>query len=182
MFHPNKKNFALTEILPPVVIEKYGEQGLMLLNPLACITLQQLRNRFGRMRCNSKVHGFEQRALRTVDYYLDNADKTIEGWELKAHKAYANYWGAHKSGSGFDVDFFDTDKDDVIDYILANVDEFPFLTFIEVDINWFHFDTRNQSVLHVWSPEDGIIETIQKTPIDWSKIVDIDGVNFKGLK
>lgn len=177
MFHPKKENFSLVELLPPEVIERFGEGGIMVLSPLFCITLQQLRNRFGRMRFLSPRLGMTQRGLRTLRYWLDlqkkagNTKNPVEAAAL----AYDKYFGMHRFGCAGDVDFLDTPLEEVIAYVKANPDEFPFLSFIEVGVNWFHFDTRNQAGLTVWSPQNGVEEVIEKKPIDWSLIVDIEG-------
>lgn len=184
MFRPSKDNFSLVEVIPPELIERFGEEGQMVLSPLFCITLQQLRNRFGRMRFLSPRLGMTQRGVRTLRYWIDlqkrkgNTKNPVE----VAAKAYDRYFGLHRFGAAGDVDFLDVDKADVIEYIKENPNEFPFLSFIEVDVNWFHFDVRNQPNLTIWSPNDGVVAVIKKEPFDWERLVDIEGKNFKGLK
>lgn len=187
MFYPDKKQFTDSELLPPEILNRFGANGKYLLSPLMLITLQQLRNRFGRIRANSPKLGFYQRMLRTVDYYMDQMKRKHpekSGAEIfkLASEAYQRYWGLHKVGAAADIDFLDADREEVIEYIRANPDEFPFISFIEVDITWFHFDVRNQPGITFWSPNDGVIEVIEQAPIDWEKIVDISGKNTKWKK
>lgn len=181
MYYPKKENFATSELLPPELYNRFGRGGLYLVNPLFCITLQQLRNRFGRIRFNSKRLGLTQRGIRTLRYYLDlqkkkGADNPLEA----AAEAYDRYWGMHKVGGAGDIDFLDVSKESVIDYIKENPDEFPFMSFIEVGISWFHFDVRNQPGITFWTPDDGgkVVEFVEQKQIDWSLIVDIEGVDM----
>jgi hypothetical protein len=188
MYYPNSNNFSLTELLPPEIIQRFGDRGLMLLTPMCLISLQQLRNRFGRMLANIPSRSMTQRTLRTVEFYYNREKPKGGNWEERALKAYAAYWGQHKLGNGMDITFLDTPLAEVIAYIESNPDEFPFITFIELDVTWLHFDCRNQPYLEFWSPKvvngktRGTVKTIDKTPIDWGKIVDIDGDTFKGVK
>lgn len=184
MYYPNPSNFTDAELLPPEILSRFGGGGKFLLNPLMLITLQQLRNRFGKMRPNSPKLGFTQRMLRTVDYYIaqkkkKHPEKSEADIFTIASEAYQRYWGLHKVGGAADFDFLEVSNEDVIEYIRSNPDEFPFISFIEVDISWFHFDVRNQEGITFWSPNDGILETIPQKPIDWSKIVDIEGKDTK---
>lgn len=180
MFYPNEKNFGLEELLPMEIIERFSKDGLRFLNPLALITLQQLRNRFGRMRVNSIKLGFDQRTIRTLKYYQNKAKREgAKDWEVRGARAYNAYQGMHKYGGAFDVDFLDTPLEEVIEYIKANHTEFPFIRFIEVDINWFHFDVRNQDTLQFWSPDNGVVLELECPPIDWSKLVDIEGKPYQ---
>lgn len=187
MFYPNPNHFSDKELLPTEILQRYGGGGKFLLNPLMLITLQQLRNRFGRIRANSPKLGFFQRMLRTVDYYIDQKKRKFpekskaEIFKL-ASESYQRYWGLHKVGGAADIDFLDADREEVIDYIRNNPDEFPFISFIEVDITWFHFDVRNQAGITFWSPNDGVLEVVEQQPIDWEKIVDISGKDTKWNK
>ncbi|MIP73598.1 hypothetical protein ZQ72_26810, partial [Salmonella enterica subsp. enterica] len=68
MFHPNPANFALKELMPQEYIAKYGEGAIRFLNPLLLISLQQIRNRFGRMVILTSSQ--QQRSLRTLQFFI----------------------------------------------------------------------------------------------------------------
>ena len=69
MFHPNPSNFKLKELVPQSYIAKYGDSAIRFMNPLLMISLQQIRNRFGRMVINSTAA--QQRGLRTLDFFIN---------------------------------------------------------------------------------------------------------------
>lgn len=169
MFYPNPAQFKDTELLNSEVMKRWGGGGKRLLCPLMLISLQQLRNRFGRMVLLNS--GLQQRVLRTADYFIKQVAK---GDVAKGLKLYADSYSMHKYGKAADATMLDTPLKEVHDYIFNHPDEFPFIHFIETDVDWLHFDVRNQPNITFWSPKTGQnVRVAKQSPIDWSRIVQI---------
>ena len=97
------------------------------------ISADQLRARFGPLSCN--INGFTQCGLR------NNGSLTSQhrfGRALDLHSKHHSYYSIRK-------------------YILEHKDEFPHISFLEVDIHWLHIDTRNCDKITIWSPKRGFL-------------------------
>lgn len=140
------KHFKLHELVPKHYFEKYGDACWELLDERALITLDALRDKFGSMTVNNYFWGGNRSwsGLRTPEYY---------GSESK----YRASRSQHKYGRAFDVIFKDTTAKAVREYVLKNRKEFPYITFLECDISWFHFDCRNTAPIKLWSPTRGFV-------------------------
>lgn len=168
MYHPNPNNFKDSELLNSEVMKRWGAGGKKLLCPLLLLSLQQVRNRFGRMVILN--NGLQQRTLRTPRYFIERAGGNV----AKGNQAYANSYSMHKYGKAIDATMLDTPLEKVHEYIFNHPDEFPFIHFIETDVTWLHFDVRNQPDITFWSAKTEKTERVAKQqPIDWSKIINI---------
>lgn len=171
MFHPNPNNFKLRELVPQSYIAKYGDSAIRFMNPLLMISLQQIRNRFGRMVINSTAT--QQRGLRTLDFFINQEKPKGGNYKQRALQLYSDSGSQHKFGNAIDATLLDSTVKQVHDYIAANPDEFPFIHFIECDISWLHIDVRNQPNITFWSPNRGTVKVVKQKPIDWSALVEI---------
>ncbi len=54
-----------------------------------------------------------------------------------------------------DCKFSQVAADEVRKYVIEKKTLFRFITFIEDDVNWFHFDVRNAQRITLWSPVTG---------------------------
>ena len=144
MYKPT--HFALEELVPQTLFEQHGYACWELLDDRALITLDKLREKFGSMTVNNwKWNGPRKwSGLRTEGFYKSVTD-------------YLRSRSQHKYGRAFDVIFKDISAKEVRDYIVKNQSEFPYITFLECDISWFHFDVRNCDGLKLWSPKRGFI-------------------------
>lgn len=135
MYFP--KHFVIQELVPKHVFAERGLKAIELLDAGAVATLDQLRERFGRIVINDWMWGGKNqwRGLRT-----------------SACPIGAKY-SQHHYGRAFDCIFLDANVEDVRAFILAHPEEFPFITFIELDTPHLHFDTRNCRRITTWSPE-----------------------------
>lgn len=163
MFRPNPKQFAVKELVPKTAIKRFGDNAIYLIDPLVLLSLQQLRNKFGRMVILNDYR--QQSSLRTASYYGSDS-------------AYANSYSMHKYGKALDIIPLDTPLDDIHDFMAKNPDYFPFIHFVEVGmlkngkkISWLHIDTRNQPGMTFWSERDGTLAVYPQKPINWSAIV-----------
>lgn len=135
MYKP--KHFDIKELIPRHVWEDRGESALELLDPRAVQTLDQLRDQFGKITVNDWSWGGNNqwRGLRTIQCPIG-----------------AKY-SQHHYGRGFDCTFHETTTETVRQFILANPDRFPFITFVELDTPHLHFDVRNCRRITTWSPK-----------------------------
>jgi len=129
-------HFILEELLPESFykenINKYGDNLWFLFDVRALITLDRLRNRYGKTHMNNWKWGGKShsRGLRPPD------DPT--GAKLSQHRF----------GRGFDPWFDKFTADEVREDLLKHPEHptFEYITAIEdgaIAKTWFHFDTRN---------------------------------------
>lgn len=131
MYKP--KNFELYELLPENIYYStmmYGEQRWQWFDDRVLITLQSLRDNEGKIILNDwwwgGVHEF--RGYRPFDCPI--------GAE----------WSMHKSFKAFDCIFTETTAERVRRNFLKNPKTYPYITCVEKDVSWFHFDIRNWDV------------------------------------
>jgi hypothetical protein len=123
------KHFKVWELVPKGLYESSEEYKLWwLFDDRALITLDMLRDQYGKMVINDwKLDGqYQERGLRLP--------RTTTG----------ALFSQHKYGRAFDIKFIDSPttvvRQDCID---KKYDCFKFITAIELNISWFHFDVRN---------------------------------------
>ena len=129
--------FKAQELVPPSIYEKMGERSLVLIDDRALQTLDQLRRSLGPCTVNDWCFGgkFKQSGLRTP--------------ESKHYSPTSK----HSFGRAMDCKFRDHTAEEVRQFVIKNRDLFPFITFIESDVSWFHFAVHNCEPLTVWSPK-----------------------------
>lgn len=96
------------------------------------ISADQLREFFGPLWVNG--NGLTQCGFRT------NGSKTSQ----------------HRFGRGLDLHSDKYSSEEIRFYIIKNKKDFPYITFLEIDINWIHIDCRN-SDFSLWSPKRGFV-------------------------
>jgi hypothetical protein len=131
------KHFKVHELVPRHVFEERGEAAIELLDDRLLRTLDALRDKFGSMTVNNWFWGGNRQwsGLRT---------------ERSPH---GTMYSQHRFGRAADCLFKDHTAEQVRRYVLDNPSEFPFITFVELDISWFHFDVRNCPSITTWSPK-----------------------------
>ena len=144
MYKP--KHFKVQELVSPDIFNQRGSKAIELLDPRLLETLDKLREELGRpITINNWLWGgnFKQRGLRDRSFY-------------KSDKAYVDSLSQHKYGRAVDFDVKGMSAPEVRKFIYKNREKFPFITFVETDINWVHIDCRN-SEFTVWSPDRGFV-------------------------
>ena len=139
--------FKAQELVPPSIYEKMGESSLVLIDDRALQTLDQLRRTLGPCTVNDWCFGgkFKQSGLRTPE------------------SKHFSPTSQHTFGRAMDCKFRDHSAEEVRQFIIKDItnrDSFPFITFIENDVDWLHFDVRNGDRLTVWSPKTGKSEVV----------------------
>jgi hypothetical protein len=132
------EHFALHELVPAAVLADRGEKAWELLDDRLLITLDRLRERYGKMRMNNYFWGGEDqfRGLRTPD----SPDFT--------------QYSQHSFGRAADPIFQDVTAEQVRKDALADPDApcFEYINSIELGVLWFHFDTRNCTRIKTYTP------------------------------
>lgn len=174
MFIPNLKQISTVEYFPPDKVARWGDRAWFLTPEIFTFTLQQLRNRFGRMIINQPRNNRTQRGMRTAQFHLDGAgDLNNPENVLNAYKAYDRSDSLHKYANAADITFLDVALEYVHQYIKDNPDEFPFMSFVETGITWFHFDCRNQEGITFWNLNTGLVEeVIPQKPVRWDEFLE----------
>ena len=121
------KNFKIQELVPKYVYDKRGEKAWSLLDERGLITLDQLHDKYGTMIINNYLWGGSRQwaGLRT------------------ARSPYGTMYSQHRFGRAYDVIFKNWSAEEVRVDVLQNPEWFPFITSLELKVNWFHFDVRN---------------------------------------
>ncbi|MFQ3202102.1 MAG: hypothetical protein ACI87I_000398 [Pseudoalteromonas tetraodonis] len=126
---PTAPSFIFQELVPKATFELFNDTPLFL------------------------IHLFDDRALRMLQKLRDKFGPcTVNNWFFDGANQYRGYRpldctiGAkrsqHKLGKAFDCSFKNFTAQQVRDYVLAHPQEFPYITAIEGQVSWFHFDVR----------------------------------------
>ncbi|MEY8247318.1 MAG: D-Ala-D-Ala carboxypeptidase family metallohydrolase [Bermanella sp.] len=119
--------FDIKELVSKKVFVDRGQRAWGLLDERALITLDALRKRFGPITVNDWAWGGvnQYRGLREP------------GCQIGAT------YSQHRFGRAFDCIFKNTSAQAVREYIMADPDEFPYISALELNTSWLHFDVRN---------------------------------------
>ena len=121
--------FKIYELVSRRFYQQYGQRAWQFLQIKPLITADRLRERYGKTKINDyRWNGKRQWAgLRTPEspFYSDTSQ--------------------HSFGNGFDPIFKHVTAEEVREDIVKkpNLKAFEYITAIELDVSWFHFDCRN---------------------------------------
>lgn len=135
MYSP--KHFSIQELVPSDVYKARGESAITLIDERLLRSLDQLREAFGICIVNNWPWGgpFEERGLRNPD--------------CKTYRP----WSQHTFGRAADCSFKTVDAQTVRDSVIKSKACFPYISFIEDSVSWFHFDVRNCQRIQLWNPD-----------------------------
>lgn len=138
---PLAPSFFWHELVPESYYLKFQatpEKFLNLFDSRALKSLQQLRDTFGPAVVNDWAAG---------------GDNQYRGWRPFNAPVGATL-SQHKFGRAFDVTFKQHRAEEFRRYILSNPHQFPYITRIERDVSWLHFDvaTTNSAEVKVIAP------------------------------
>lgn len=121
--------FDIRELVYPEIFKERGEKCWELLDRRLLESLQSLRSKFGIITVNNWHIGgdFDERGLRS--FFTATGAK----------------FSQHRFGRAADCSFKYHTAEEVRQYVLAHPQEFPFITCVERDVSWFHFDVRNHN-------------------------------------
>ena len=142
MYSP--KHFQIQELVPPAVYNARGDLSVTALDERLLRSLDQLREAFGVCTVNNWIYGggLTERCLRTPD--------------CKHYKPYSQ----HSFGRAADCTFRGVDARTVRQSVIASKACFPYISFIEDGVDWFHFDVRNCQRIQLWNPENNEISFV----------------------
>jgi hypothetical protein len=132
-------HFNIRELVCPHVHEIYGDESWMFLDEKILHTLLVLRNDIIKMPMtinNYHIRGpFTQRGLR------------CPFCQLVKDKVTANqlYLSPHTMGQAYDFDVLTIKADRARQFIYMHSEELPYPIRMELNINWVHIDTFNNS-------------------------------------
>lgn len=127
--------FIIQELVPLEVYMDRGEKAWELFDERALKTLDALRDEFGICTINNWHIGGTRRysGLRTADCGVGTR------------------YSQHMFGRAFDCLFRDISSEKVREIVLRKREKlFPYITGLELNITWFHFDVRNHSPVKVF--------------------------------
>ena len=123
------KHFSIEELVSPGTFQARGEKAWLLLDDRMLITLDRLREKYGKATVNNWKFGGDRHwsGLRTPD------------------SPYYSTYSQHSYGRAADVIFNDVTSEEVRQEIIANPTDptFEFITSMEEGVSWLHFDVRN---------------------------------------
>lgn len=121
--------FRIEELVTREIFKARGEKAWELIDERVVITIDKLREKFGPIIINTWHQGgvLDERGLRNFLH--------AEGTE----------YSQHKFGRACDCSFKAVTAEEVRQYVLKSYDEFPYITCVERDVSWFHFDVRNHN-------------------------------------
>jgi len=125
-------NFHIKELVSKCAFEAFkGNRDFLLsrFSSKGLETLQALRNRFG---------------VTLVNNWHINGENQYRGFREYDCPIGARF-SQHKLGNAFDCSFVNFTAEEVRRYILDNPQEFPYITAIEGQVSWLHFDVRPSS-------------------------------------
>jgi len=132
------KHFIIEELVSPQTYKDRGEKAWQLLDDRMLMTLDRLRERYGKMTVNSWKWGGnrEWSGLRTAD------------------SPYFSKYSQHSFGRAADIIFNDITTEEVRQDILDNPDDptFEFINSIELGVSWLHLDCRNVERIFAFHP------------------------------
>lgn len=136
------KYFVIQEFVPPAIHKIYGERAWQFLDSRLLETADQLREKFGPMVINT-WHS---------DKLIKAYGKRTESGLRDPYSPTGAKYSQHKFGRAADALFAKVTAEDVRAYVLGHGHEFPYLTSIEGEVTWFHFDVRNVTPITVFNP------------------------------
>lgn len=148
---PDPKIFRPEEIFPIHIIQQYTDKNgnlnvsiWRLMDARTLWTAVRLRKLFGTMIINNYLWGGQNHnrgyrdPISLIDYgHFKQTGEIIAQW--------SSFTSQHCYGRALDSSFKNILAQDVRKYIIqhSNMDAFKFITAIEKEVSWFHFDTRN---------------------------------------
>ena len=132
------RHFKIHELVSPYVYNTRGEKAWQLLDERGLITIDRLRDRYGKM---------------TINNYAWGGDRKYSGLRISGDPHYSPF-SQHSFGRGFDSLFENHDVETIRREILADPDheDFKYIGALELGVTWLHFDTRNTDRILTFYP------------------------------
>ena len=137
------KHFKPEELVPEAVFRDRGDLSLELIDERVLLTLDQLRDAFGTCTINDWCWGggYSESGLRTPECEVYSPTSQ------------------HTFGRAMDCKF-NKEAEEVRKRVIAHKEIFPYISFIEDEVTWFHFDVRNCERIQLWSPSNNTVRLV----------------------
>lgn len=129
LVHYRPKYFQLQELVDRAAYTALGERAWQLLDPRLLWTLDQLRELYGPVICNTWHQG-----------------GTLQGRGLRSPQSTVGAaWSQHRLGRAMDMHFGQVSVEAVRREILTQPEReaYRYITAVERDTSWLHIDCRN---------------------------------------
>ena len=147
------RNFQLWELVPKEIYDRRGAQAIECMDLRIVAAVDDLRD-------NLRKEGYDNGFI--INSWKSGGAKTQSGLRVYGQKEYSNT-SQHSFGRA--VDFTTkTPIKAIHKHILTNLDKYPHIRFIEVDISWCHVDCRDNfddARIKLWSPKRGFVSVEQ---------------------
>lgn len=147
------RNFQLWELVPKAVYDKRGAQAIECMDFRILSSVDDLRD-------NLAAEGYDNGFI--VCNWKSGGGKQYSG--LRTPKS-PDYSETSQHSFGRAIDFTTKTPVKVIHkHILENLDKYPNIRFIEIDIGWCHVDCRDNfdgARIKLWSPKRGFVSVEQ---------------------
>lgn len=140
------KYFDVKELVPSSIYNLRGKKSIELIDDRVLITLDKLREVFGICTVNDWL-------FSSTGNYSQSGLRTQEAPEYSPTSQ-------HTFGRAMDCKFRHNSAEEVRLIVVENKSLFPYITFIEADVSWFHFDVRNTDRITLWSPVTGMATVV----------------------
>jgi len=135
------KHFAIHELVPKKMYYKYGEKAWRYIDTRLIESIDKLKERFSE-------------GSMTINNYHWEGDREWSGIRTPDSKWYS-YGSQHSFANALDVVFSKYTAKEVRDYILLNLEEFPYLRGLEI-ATWLHIDVRNEDNIVVFDADNKV--------------------------
>lgn len=135
------EHFIIEELVDPTTFEKRGEKAWELLDDRLLMTLDMLRNRYGKMTVNN------------WKWTLNKPGREWSGLRTPQSPWYSTY-SQHTYGKAADIIFANISAEEVRQDILREPDDidFQYINSFEEGTSWLHIDVRNTDRIKTFKP------------------------------
>lgn len=142
----NCRFFETREFIPKQVYAVRGEKSIQLMDDRALITADALRARYGKAVINTWFFWNKDSPV-----WIGKRPRNWSGLRVKGCP-YGSAFSQHRFGRALDMLFEDVTAEEIRQDILTTLDSFPYITSLELETSWLHFDTRNCDRIMTYKP------------------------------
>ena len=124
------KYFKVHELVPKKMFLRYGEDSWRYVDTRLIESIDKLKEHFNL-------------GTMTINNYYWNGSRQWSGIRTPESPNYS-YGSQHSFANAFDIVFSDYSAEEVRNYILDNLHEFPYIKGMELGVSWLHIDVRNE--------------------------------------
>jgi len=135
------KHFAVHELVPKKMYDKYGEKAWRYVDIRLIETVDKLKEHF-------------DEGSMTINNYYWGGSREWSGIRTPESKYYS-YGSQHSYANALDIVFSEYTTKEVRDYVLNNLDEFPYIKGLEV-ASWVHIDVRNEDNIVIFDANNKV--------------------------